>query len=198
MMKPIIGIVSRNGISDGGNDILITYSSVVSSIAKSGGIPIGISNSNISDYYNICDGFVFQGGDLVDEDNLEIIRKLNSENIPVLGICLGMQEMAVSFSGNLIDISSKIEEKNHDIMINRDSLLYRIVGADHITVNSRHKSVVSSTNLSICAVNGKIIEAIEDGTKRFFLGLQWHPENLYDTSIYAKKIFDYFIKMCHH
>ena len=32
---------------------------------------------------------------------------------------------------------------------------------------------------------------------KFYLGLQWHPENMYDEDINAKKIFDYFIKVCH-
>ena len=197
-MKPIIGIISRKGISASGNSTLIVYYDIVSSVIKSGGIPIGIYNDNINDYYNICDGFILQGGDLIDSNNLKIIRKLNNDNIPVLGICLGMQEMAVSFSGNLIDISSSVEEKFHSIKIDTNSLLYRIVSSEYITVNSRHKSIVKDTNLMISARNNNVIEAVEDNTKRFFLGLQWHPENLYDNDIYAKRIFDYFIKMCHH
>ena len=128
----------------------------------------------------------------------EVKRKLNNINIPVLGICLGMQEMGLTFSGNLVDISLEVEEKNHDIKINNNTLLYSIVKTNYITVNSRHKSVVRDTNLIVSAVNGDIIEAIEDTNKRFFLGIQWHPENMYDTDIYAKRIFDYFIKMCHH
>lgn len=197
-MKPIIGIISRKGISASGNSTLIVYYDIVSSVIKSGGIPIGIYNDNINDYYNICDGFILQGGDLIDSNNLGIIRKLNNDNIPVLGICLGMQEMAVSFSGNLIDISSSVEEKFHSIKIDTNSLLYRIVSSEYITVNSRHKSIVKDTNLMISARNNNVIEAVEDNTKRFFLGIQWHPENLYDNDIYAKRIFDYFIKMCHH
>ena len=197
-MKPIIGIISRKGISDSGNSTLIVYYDIVSSVIKSGGIPIGIYNDNINDYYNICDGFILQGGDIIDSNNLGIIRKLNNDNIPVLGICLGMQEMAISFSGNLIDISSSVEEKFHSIKIDTNSLLYRIVSSEYITVNSRHKSIVKDTNLMISARNNNVIEAVEDNTKRFFLGLQWHPENLYDNDIYAKRIFDYFIKMCHH
>ena len=197
-MKPIIGIIFRKSKSSNKRDIKIIYYDIMMAVIKSGGIPIGIDNYNIDDYYNICSGFILQGGDLIEDKNLEILRKLNNINIPVLGICLGMQEMGLAFSGNLVDISLEVEEKNHDIKINNNTLLYSIVKTNYITVNSRHKSVVRDTNLIVSAVNGDIIEAIEDTNKRFFLGIQWHPENMYDTDIYAKRIFDYFIKMCHH
>ena len=195
-MKPIIGIITRNGVSSNGNNTKVIYSDIVSSIIKSGGVPIGIFNDNINDYYNICSGFIFQGGDLIEEENFDILKKLYENDKPVLAICLGMQEMAISFNGKVIDICNTVINREHGIKIDINSLLYKIIGSDYIIVNSRHKSIVSNTNLSVSAINNNEIEAIEDDKKRFFIGVQWHPENLYDTSVCAKKIFDYFVKVC--
>lgn len=193
-MKPIIGIVTRKSKSYTGKDIDLVYSDIISSVVKSGGIPIGIDN-DIDMYINICDGFIFQGGDDTDNKNIEMISLLREKNIPVLGICLGMQEMG---GGILKDIDSHLN-KMHEVIVNKDSLLYRIVGKDRILVNSRHKSAIKDTDLFVSGISDdNIIETIEDNTRRFFLGIQWHPENMYDLDVNSRKIFDYFIKMCHH
>ena len=157
ILKPIIGIISRHSISNGGNNIKVIYSDIVSSIIKSGGIPIGIFNNNINDYYNICSGFIFQGGDLIEEENITILKRLNNDNKPVLAICLGMQEMALSFGGNIIDIGDMVINMEHGIKVDTNSLLYKIVESDYIIVNSRHKSIVSNTNLAISAINNNEI-----------------------------------------
>ena len=68
-MKPIIGIVTRKSKSYTGKDIDLIYSDIISSVVKSGGIPIGIDN-DIDMYINICDGFIFQGGDDTDNKNI--------------------------------------------------------------------------------------------------------------------------------
>ena len=76
-MKPVIGIISRDYVSKTNKEINITYKDIVSSILKSGGIPIGIpSNINIDDYLNICNGFILQGGDDIDSNNLKTLKKL--------------------------------------------------------------------------------------------------------------------------
>lgn len=194
-MKPIIGIVARKSKSETGKNLNIIYSDIMSSIIKSGGIPIGIDN-NLDKYLDLCDGYVFQGGDDIDINNIKYIRLLNKKNIPVLGICLGMQEMG---GNKLKDVDNHLDNKLHMISIDRNSLLYRIVGEDRILVNSRHKSAIYDTNLFVSSrSNDNVIESIEDNTRRFFLGVQWHPENMYDLDVNSRKIFDYFIKMCHH
>ena len=50
------------------------------------------------------------------------------------------------------------------------------------------------TNLDCVAYSeDNILEAIEDKNKKFFLGIQWHPESLLE-DIYSKRLFDYFIE----
>ncbi|MBQ2873486.1 MAG: gamma-glutamyl-gamma-aminobutyrate hydrolase family protein [Bacilli bacterium] len=194
-MKPIIGIISRNYYSKTNKKINIVYDDIISSVIKSKGIPIGIpSKEDIYKYLDICNGFILQGGDDIDKHNLKTLKILKEKNIPVLGICLGMQEMF--YKNNLIDIPNHHINSLHEININKNSLLYKIIKKDKILVNSRHKSVIINTNRLISAKNKEIIEAIEDSSKKFYLGVQWHPENLYNIDINSKKIFDYFIKIC--
>lgn len=194
-MKPIIGIICRNYYSKTDKPINIIYDDIFSSVIKSKGIPIGIpSKEDISKYLDICNGFIFQGGDDIDEHNLIILKLLKEKDIPVLGICLGMQEMF--YNDNLIDIPNHQTNTLHEITINKNSLLYKILKKDKILVNSRHSSVIENTNDLISAKNENIIEAIECKQNKFYLGLQWHPENLYNIDINSQKIFDYFIKIC--
>lgn len=196
-MKPVIGIISRDYLSATNKKINIVYDDLFTSVINSNGIPIGIpQNEDITPYLDICQGFVFQGGDDINDYNLQIIKILKNKNIPTLGICLGMQEMF--YENNLIDIPNHNINSLHEVSIIKDTLLYQIIKKDKILINSRHKSSIKNTNCLISGIssNDKVIESIEDPTQKFFLGLQWHPENLYSIDQSSKKIFDYFIKIC--
>ena len=101
------------------------------------------------------------------------------------------------YKNNLIDISNHHINSLHEIKIKKDTLLYKILKKDKILVNSRHKSAINKTKYLVSSTSSdNIIESIEDPNHKFFLGLQWHPENLYKIDYNAKKIFDYFIKIC--
>ena len=69
----------------------------------------------------------------------------------------------------------------------------------NISVNSRHSFELKGSNLVVSArSNDGVIEAIEDTNKRFFLGVQWHPERLWDqdaTAMHAK-LFKAFVDAC--
>ena len=187
----------RNNLSESGKPIGIAYHSIVDAIYKSGGIPIAILNKNIEPYLNICNGFLLQGGDDFEKIDFDIIKILKDNNIPTLGICLGMQEMAYLGNGLMKDIPGH-KGTNHKINIKKDSLLYKILKKKTIKVNSSHKSIIMKTDLYVSSYSDKdnMIESVEDKTKTFFLGLQWHPETIYDSDSNAKKIFDYFINVC--
>lgn len=141
------------------------------------------------------DGVILVGGDDIYNFEYELVKYLYNKNIPTLGICLGMQTMAISIGGMLGHLNN-LEHKStkkyvHYIDINPSSLLYEIIGKDKIMVNSRHKDYVINTNLSIGATCEGIIEEVEDKNKKFFVGVQWHPENLDDEN--SDKLFNYFI-----
>ena len=85
-MSLIIGIIERNGLSETGKKIGVVYSEIERCVINSGGIPVGISNDKIELYFDICNGFIFQGGDFEDDKNMTIIKRLYDKDVPVLGI----------------------------------------------------------------------------------------------------------------
>lgn len=140
-------------------------------------------------------GVVLVGGDDIYKFEYDLVKYLYNNDIPTLGICLGMQTMATSIGGTLGRLNN-LEHKSakkyvHYIEINKNSLLYKIIGKERILVNSRHKDYVINTSLTIGATCESIIEEVEDKNKKFFIGVQWHPENLDDEN--TQKLFNYFI-----
>ncbi len=130
------------------------------------------------------------------------------KNIPILGICGGQQLINIVYGGSLYqDIKKDLfsclehEQKNprdqvsHNVDLNIKSKLYDIVKQKKIKVNSaHHQSVkVPGKGLTVSAIaSDGIIEGIEDHTKKFCHGVQWHPEFLIKGS--DKRIFQSFIK----
>lgn len=149
---------------------------------------------------DICDGIIFPGGVTCSYLDSNVARYLHEIDKPTLGFCLGMQVLGRAFNGNKLE---KIESENHssqekyvhNVKILENSKLYEILGAKEIRVNSRHNYCIKDTGLDIVAYSDDgIVEAIEDKTKKFFIGVQWHPESLPDDE-YSKKLFDYYIKI---
>lgn len=146
-----------------------------------------------------CDGIILPGGNKPHKDIFKIIKYLYLKNKPTLGICLGMQELAIFYNGKLSRLNSFIHQSNktyvHEVIISENSLLYKIMGKKRITVNSRHHDYISYTEASRVAYSKDyIIEAIEIPNKKFMIGVQWHPESLY-FDFYSNKLFDYFINI---
>ena len=199
-MKPIIGIITRKSISDENHSINIIYNDIVKAIENNGAIPFGIAlSSNYKNFIDICDGIIFQGGDEFEKYDLEALRYIYSIDKPVLGICLGMQLMGILFDGEMIDINNhkKTLDYAHEVRIKRNSKLYNIYKSDIIKVNSRHKSVIKKTTLKVSAISQEgFIEAIEDPSKKFFVGVQWHPESMIEYDNKQNNLFKYFIKCC--
>lgn len=199
-MKPIIGIVTRKSISEEKHNINIIYEDIVECIVNNGGIGIGIIlNDNYKQLVNLCDGIIFQGGDDFEKYDMETLKYLYDIDKPVLGICLGMQLMGVLFNGNMIDIENHKKRLYyvHEVKIKRNSIVYNIYKSDIIKVNSRHKSIIKNTNLNIVGISNEgYIEAIEDKSKKFFIGVQWHPENMIRYDKKQNNLFKYFIKSC--
>ena len=154
--------------------------------------------TDILDDIKECDGIVLQGGDDIYPIEIDVCRFLHENNVPTLGICLGMQTMACAFNGKL-DLLPNMSHKTgkkyaHKVILSKDSNLYSILKTEVIIVNSRHKEYVLNTDLkTVGYAEDGTIEAIEDTSKEFYIGLQWHPENLNDK--YSLKLFDYFISM---
>lgn len=151
----------------------------------------------------MCDGVLLPGGFKTNNFDRFIAEYVIDNDIPTLGICLGMQILAnykvpiMVNDENKSNINHKVEEGYvHDVILDKTSKLYSIVGGERFKVNSRHNYHIKS-NYSFDAVahaEDGIIEAIEMKDKKFMIGVQWHPENLEDE--YANKLIDAFIEAC--
>jgi putative glutamine amidotransferase len=141
---------------------------------------------------------------------LDAIRIAADQTLPVLGICGGMQAMNVALGGSLIqDICSQVGSPLphrsplpatrlcHTVDVQAGTLLRRITGVSRIKVNSSHhqsvKEIARTLVLSAIASDG-VIEAIESPVHPFLLGVQWHPEFLYDRHDIHRRIFGAFLR----
>ena len=150
------------------------------------------------DFIKKCNGFILPGGDFKTIDFL-VIKYAYENNIPILGICLGMQSMGEYFNGKLGNTLFHYSKDNyvHDVIIDKTSKLFNILGNCIIKVNSRHKQRLINTNIKVSAISKDgIIEAIEDKSKKFFIGVQWHPESMISYDKLEKRLLDSFIKSC--
>lgn len=167
-------------------------------------IPITYSDgeefSQIKEIVDFCDGIISPGGSQIHNIDYKIIEYLHQQDKPVLGLCLGMQIMGKLFNGKVrtqIEDGKHCSEEEyvHNVILKKDSLLYKIIGKEKIRVNSRHMMQIPNTKLECVAYSeDNVLEAVEDSTKKFFIGIQWHPESLMEDEN-SKRLFDYFIKM---
>jgi putative glutamine amidotransferase len=152
-----------------------------------------------------------------DEYELELVRRAIDANLPLLAICRGIQVLNVARGGTLIqdipdEVGTTIEHRvkeprfalAHDVWLTSNSLLERTLrerleDTDSCAVNSRHhqapKDVGEGLTVSATAPDG-VIEALEDPSRRFCLGVQWHPENFWRTGEF-RALFEAFVQACH-
>lgn len=123
---------------------------------------------------------------------------------PVLGICRGIQVINVALGGNLYqDLAkqgtfehhrcSQLPGKYpvHDVNAEKGTKLYEIFGEEKIHVNSYHHQAVKNLGKGLIAsgiTNDHVVEAVEYPGKKFVVGVQWHPEMMFDSE-QQKKIF---------
>ena len=217
MDKIVIGIVGTSNYmltNDCFKDHYRFGNNYIKKIIENGGVPylIPICNDEvIEDTLENVDGVIFPGGDRVTKYSMDIMDYCYKKKIPVLGVCLGMQTMAM-YSVNL-EQKKKILEKVdghwplelcrdnvlevvHKDFVKKGTKLFDIFKKEEIMVNSIHhntiKEIGSKFRVSIKSEDG-IIEGIEYiSDDRFMIGVQFHPEVLPQFN----NIFKAFIKEC--
>lgn len=197
--------------------ILENYENAFALVEKLDGIIFSGGNDINPKHYN--EGKESESGEIIDrldEFEINLYKKiLTDTKMPILGVCRGLQLINVVHGGKLYqEIQTGQYPKHmdsidpvpkdflaHKVSIEEDSLLYKIVKASPISVNSFHHQSIKTLgdNLKINAISEDgVIEGIEASGDRFLLAVQWHPEMLASKNsindIYSKRIFDYFIK----
>ena len=210
--RPIIGITAN--ISDGNVSLFPGY---FKSIYEAGGIPLVIPPSEdlsiLPNLLDSLDGILLSGGADInplflgedpvrelhninpyrDRQEMMIVKMAADRQIPILGICRGIQIMTAALGGTLYqDIYSQAEGKlikhsqdldrsyaSHTVNIEEGSLLAEVMGRTVLPVNSFHHQAVKepAPGFKVCArSNDGIIEAVESTEYKSMLGVQWHPE----------------------
>ena len=236
MRKPIIGILTSTMYTSSerfneSNRIFVNYS-YINAIIKNGGVPLIIPPTNdasvLLPLLEKVDGILFPGGDDVDpsyynEDPHPTIGEIRPEideysficakyafenEIPILGICRGLQLINDACGGTLYqDLKKKKKETilhvqryrrdylAHDIEIYKDTALYDLLDGDSARINTMHHQVIKDLGeglkVSAVAPDG-LIEAIENEDASI-LAVQWHPEELLEVAPNMNNIFTHFI-----
>lgn len=224
MGKPIIGIVAKHYKKDYLRLETFIRDEVEQAIFDNGGIAIGIlppnegkvkakngyhdqltttEKHNLYEQINLCDGIILQGGAFSDMHEIFIAKYCYECDIPLLGICAGSHNLTRALGGTVSEVNSNLNHKSeekyvHSINIDKEAKFYNIIGKDQLMVNSRHKKYASDTGLLNVAAYSKdgISEVLEDASKRFYIGVQFHPESLYKIDENMNKIFIGFISEC--
>ncbi|MBQ0074898.1 MAG: membrane dipeptidase [Prevotella sp.] len=214
--KPVIGLTANH------SDIDVTLRDAYhKQIVAAGGVPVIIPPvTDVSVVVNTLqhlDGIILTGGGdynplwcgeepspklhninaVRDSAELLITRLAYNRQIPMLGICRGIQTLAMALEGHVAqDIAERKDaitsdkpvkhsqdadrtEATHTVTIAKDSTLYNIHRAECIAVNSFHHQVVDEPGKHFSAVaysSDGLIEAIESSENKNIMGVQWHPE----------------------
>ncbi len=234
-MKPLIGILAHPPYTFEKNPFNQISCNYTDSIYQAGGIPIIIPQIDdlelLQEYADKIDGLLIPGGIDVnpmmyhenplphlgttniryDKWECHMIEVCEKKQMPILGICRGIQILNVFHGGTLWqDLSDRKESTflhnqtedrgypSHSVHIEKGSYLESIFG-NKIDVNSFHhqalKDVADNFKVSAYAEDG-VIEGIEDPTYPYLIGVQWHPEGFVHTSDVMMPLFRDFISKC--
>lgn len=147
-----------------------------------------------------------------DEMDMMLLAAAETRRLPVLAICFGIQSLNVYRGGTLIqDIQTEVKDahkhmqgevfwrRSHSINITEESLLARLAGSTHATVNSHHHQAIDVVGRDLepiaWATDGIIEAVINTKPDQYVLGIQWHPEVGWQDDLLSQAIFKHFISV---
>lgn len=206
---PLIGITvdnAGNTADTGRYESAIRYSAAVAAV---GGLPLLLPHivERAAEYAAVCEGLLLTGGADPVMEGFGVVTDTRARRMdalrqafelalldaaaatpdqPVLGVCLGMQLMALHAGGKLDQYmpdtlathAEHIDDRRHPLVFHMsDSPLTR-GDEDRWSVVSSHRQAVSDAGgmRVIATAPDGTIEAINDPTRLFYVGVQWHPE----------------------
>ncbi len=149
-----------------------------------------------------------------DQMEISLLPMIMELQKPILGICRGIQVLNIALGGNIWqDIPSQVtrdfplahsqpfsyDMPCHTVALTEGSLLARISESSSIEVNSMHHQAVKDLAPGLIASaysTDYLIEALEMPDYPFFIGVQWHPEYLWEKNKEAFRLFQTFVKAC--
>ncbi|ACA60512.1 peptidase C26 [Candidatus Desulforudis audaxviator MP104C] len=144
---------------------------------------------------------------------IALVRRVLHAGRPVLGICRGMQVLNIAAGGDIHQDVSRAGARikhyqeaprwhpTHRLHVRPGSLLARILGEGALRVNSLHHQAVRrlAPGFSVSAQAGDgIIEAVEGTGPAFVLGVQFHPESMYERHPVFLNLFAALVEAAHH
>lgn len=195
-------------------------------------IPLGLPEELLRDLFERLDGLLLAGGvDIApaeygeaphpqlgrvdaarDATELTIARWALATDLPILGICRGIQSLNVAAGGTLYQdllaqypgamqhayrpAESPWERPTHRVRVAEGSRLAAVFGATGLAVNSFHHQAVKQPAPGFSPVawaEDGVIEGIEKPDRRFVVGVQWHPEGMFRSDPLARRLFAAFV-----
>ena len=233
MKKVIIGIITKHLDNKKQRPNTFVRDELKDAIYQNGAIPIGIlppstkvdfvtneneqekfkninkilcekEKQNFIDVISLCNGIILSGGVLGDSYELWVSKFCYDNNIPLLAICMGQNNVVRSLGGTtkLVEDEKKHLQKDaeyvHDIFIDKNSQFFKIVKTQKMKVNSRH---IYTTDKHPCLTASAFdddgnIEVLEASDKKFFLSVRFHPESLFKIDKKHNLIFKALIDAC--
>lgn len=182
-------------------------------VSAAGGVPIFLAPiaARIADYLNVCDAYVFTGGDdpkmeafgtathpnakpmhpQRQEFELGLLRAIADRrpHAPVLGVCLGMQLMTLNAGGKMDQYlpDSLASHARHKQQVHPvfpcDADAARMIPTGQVWSNHRQAMVGAGLLRVIAKSDDGVIEAVDDPGRPFYVGVQWHPERTEDAGL---------------
>ncbi len=204
-VQPVIGIVGHGHVVPKfWGDLLVTAArtAYVERVREAGGRPVVLPGAAAGDLLDVVDALILTGGGDVDprryggsveeatdvdpgrdEAEIALVRLAQRRQIPVLGVCRGLQVLVVAFGGTLRDdlgMSHLLPEAGHPVAVDPDSQLHNLLG-ERRAVSSVHRHAVGDPGPGwrpTAWADDGVIEAAEWAGGRAWpvLGVQWHPE----------------------